>query len=198
MCRFFCLALKLRLVPQFLPYLESPVLVTLNANLSQDRLKSNSILLHNLESLHRFSRPVQRRDRPHIPEGIAPDSYEHCAQLLEMLHELLVTNSKQLRKHRGRITKLTKKDQQEQQMILEEEDYDPDEHFVDEQVRLATTQSGAELYADFYDRLTYEELLRAALAAVYHPQPTTGDISDTPYTPGLFSSTSRRRSSGCC
>jgi len=100
-----------------------------------------------------------------------------------MLHELLVTNSKQLRKHRGRITKLTKKDQQEQQMILEEEDYDPDEHFVDEQVRLATTQSGAELYADFYDRLTYEELLRAALAAVYHPQPTTGDISDTPYTP---------------
>jgi hypothetical protein len=173
--------LTLRLAPQFLPYLEIPALVTLEAATPSDTLRSNSVLLHNLSSIRRFSRPVRRRERPRVPEGIVPESYEHCAQLLEMLHELLATNSEQLHRHRGRIARLTKMDQQEQQMAVEEEgEYAPEEHFVDEQIRLATTRTGADLYADFYDRLTYEELLRAALAAVYHPLPTvTDDRPDT-------------------
>lgn len=174
--------LALRLPPQFLYYLESPALVTLDAVTPSDTLCSNPVLLHNLDSLRRFSRPVQRRDRPRVPEGIVPESYEHCAQLLEMLHELLATNSEQLHRHRGRIAKLTKTDKREWQMAVEEEgEYDPQEHFVDEQIRMTTPQTGADLYADFYDRLTYEELLRAALVAVYHRPPD--EIVDRPDVP---------------
>ena len=94
------------------------------------------------------------------------------AQLLEMIHDLLATNTEQLRRHQGRIASLSKTDQQEKQMIVEEEgEYNPEDHFIDERVVAAVSTGGAELYADFYDRLTYEELLRAALAAVYHPPP---------------------------
>ena len=168
--------LILRLIPELLPQFDSPALVTLVSSSPSGELQSNPILLHNLGMLRRFSRPIKRRERPRVPEGMVPESYEHCAQLLDMLQDLLATNVEQLHRHRGRIAALKKRDQQEQQMAVEEEgEYDVEEHFVEEPVRLAASSGGADLYADFYDRLTYEELLRAALAAVYHPAPVSTD-----------------------
>lgn len=168
--------LILRIAPELLPQLEGPTLVTLKSLSPSGELQSTSVLLHNLSMLQRFSRPIKRGPRPHVPEGMRPESYEHCAQLLEMLHDLLATNIEQLHRHRGRITALEKKDRLERQMAVEEEgDYDPEEHFVKERIEVAVPSSGADLYVDFYDRLTYEELLRAALAAVYRPPPEPAD-----------------------
>ena len=164
------LTLHLHLGVQTLPQLEGPTCVTLRCLAAEGDLISNPLLLHNLLMLKRFGRPVERQERPHVPEGMVPDSYEHCAQLLEMIHGLLATNAEQLRRHRKRISDLSKKDRQEKQMAVEEDgEYDPEAHFVDERVEAVVTTGGSELYDDFYDRLTYDELLRAALSAVYRP-----------------------------
>jgi hypothetical protein len=172
--------LSLPIAPRLLSWLEGPTLVSLKSSSPAGEWFSNSVLLHNLAVLRRFGRPVVRRERPSVPEGMKPESYEHCAQLLEMIHDLLATNTEQLRRHRGRIAALSETDQQEKQMIVEEEgEYNPKDHFVEEQVEAATSNGGVDLYADFYDRLTYEELLRAALAAVYRPIPEpTADIEE--------------------
>lgn len=164
--------LRLQIPPRLLSLLEGPTLVTLKSSSSVGEWRSNPVLLHNLAVLRRFSRPIVRRERPRVPEGMVPESYEHCALLLEMIHDLLATNTEQLRRHQGRIASLSETDRQEKQMIVEEKgEYHPEDHFVDERVEVAVSLSSADLYADFHDRLTYEELLRAALAAVYHPTP---------------------------
>lgn len=165
-------SLTLQLPHKFLNILEHPTLARVEVLCEPVKLVSNTVLVHNRSALKRFSQPVRRTDRPSISPGMIPQSYEHCAQLLEMLHNLLATNSELLRRHRGRIAALRDTDRDEQKMAVEEEgDYDPEAHFVDERVDAPVTSSGADLYEDFYDRLTYEELLRAALAAVYHPMP---------------------------
>lgn len=152
--------------------LESPTLVALEIPTNQ--LWSNQVLLHNESALRNSSRPVDRRERPRVPDGLRPDSYEHCLELLEMLRDLLATNTEQLNRHRRRIRELQEKDRQERIMVVEAEGgYRPEDHLVDEKVRRIVTVSGADLYEDYYDRLTYEEVLRAALAAVYHPPAVT-------------------------
>jgi len=169
-------ALTLPLASRYLPQLETPTLVALETGSPSDRVWSNRVLLENLGALRRFGRPIERRERPRVPEGMVPESYEHCAQLLEMLHDLLATGPEQLHRHRGRIAALAQAERQERQMAVEEEgEYRPEDHFVEERVRLAPSSSGADVYVDFYDRLTYEELLRAALAATYRPIPSSTD-----------------------
>src|SRR5262249_24298454 len=133
------------------------------------RLWSNPMLVHHLRALSRASQPLRQRDRPHIPEGMEPESYEHCAQILDMLTKLLASNTEQLNRHRGRVVAYTREERLARQMELEE-GYNPEEHFVEERVRVAARLSGGDLYADYDDRMTYEELLRAVLAAVYQPQ----------------------------
>ncbi|MCC6955203.1 MAG: hypothetical protein IT316_00325 [Anaerolineales bacterium] len=134
-------------------------------------LLSSKVLLHNRQSLDRFSRPVERRPRPDIPKGLAPDSYEQCALILDMLHELLATNKDLLTKHRPVIRQRGNAENQEKRMAIDEmEEYFPEDHFVKEEIRRPVSSAGEELYADYYDRLTYEEILRAALSAVYHAQ----------------------------
>jgi hypothetical protein len=170
--------LILKLEADLLPQLEQPTLVYLEAQVDTTKLISNSVLLHNLAILERSRRPLDRRERPSIPEGMQPESYAHCAELLDMLYDLLATNSQQLRHHRRVIAAAVEKVQQEEKMVIEEDEYDPAAHFVPEEIRRTAPTSGADIYTDFYDRLTYEELLRAVLTAVYRPTPQPGDGPD--------------------
>jgi len=163
-------------VPASVSLPDTPQVVSLVVGPGPKASASNPVLLHNLQALRHFGQPAVRRDRPHIPPAMQPESYEHCVQILEMLHDLLATNSEQLRRHRGILTAQAR--QRERQMEVENEgEYDPEEHFVDEQIRRRVVTSGAELYADYPDQLTYESVLRAILAAVYHPAPVPGDGS---------------------
>jgi len=143
---------------------------------------SSKVLMHNRQALDRFSRPIERKPRPEIPEDLVPESYEQCVEILDTLQELLATNKEQLVKHQKRIRQRDKIKEQEQQMAIEElGEYDPEEHFVEEVVRRPTGSAGEELYADYYDRLTYEDILRAALSAVYRSN-SMADIA-LPITP---------------
>jgi hypothetical protein len=167
---------------ELLALFERPTLVTVEIATPSGSRGSNPMLVHNLRSLSRASQPLRRRDWPRIPEGMAPESYEHCAQILDMLHDLLASNAEQLNRHRGRTVAYTREEQLERQLELEA-GYNPDDHFVEERVRTAmATITGGDLYADYDDRLTYEELLRAVLAAIYQPQrpeePKAGQIAD--------------------
>lgn len=164
----------LNIDPDWLQKLNRPVLVQLEIKTKDDHFTSNAALLHNKEVLECFRRPVTRHERPPIPRGLQPESYAHCAELLEMIQDLLATNKEQLDRHRGDVSPaIRKRDKQEQQQAIEEGEYDPTTHFVDEEIRHSTPIDATDLYTNFHDRLTYEELLRAVLAAVYHPAPET-------------------------
>ena len=185
--------ITLEIPPHMLASLERPTLVAVEVASSGGELFSNFVLLHNEDALRRFSQPLIRRDRPRVPEGMTPESYEHCARLLEMLHELLATNTAQLSRNGRRIVAADALPRRNVEVTDEgRETYDPTEHFVVEPVAPMAQVTGADLYVDFYDRLTYEEVLRAAVAAAYHPAPqdTTGEgasvipiVSITPLGP---------------
>ena len=161
--------------------LNSPTLVSIVIEGANGQaLYSSKVLLHNLRALERFSRPVEHKPRPNVPEGMVPESYEQCAEILDMLHELLATNKEKLDKHQKRIRQRDKEKDNEQKMAVEADgEYIPDDHFVDEEIRRPVASAGNELYADYYDRLTYEGILRAALSAVYRSN-APDDISTTP------------------
>jgi hypothetical protein len=131
-------------------------------------LRSNAVIITNLNALSRFTRPLTRKDRPQIPQGLRPESYEQCLELLGMLEDLFAKNAKELDRHRSRIGK-RQRDVEKQMVIEEEGEYIPSEHIVDEPVRTPYLTAGEQLYADYYDRLTYEELLSIVLRAVYRP-----------------------------
>ena len=44
----------------------------------------------------------------------------------------------------------------------------------------ASGSASEDVYGDYYDRLTYEDVLRAVMHAVYRPQPKVGDDDGTP------------------
>lgn len=167
--------------------LQRPTLVCIEVIINGETYHSNLSLLHNVDALQRFGRPVIRRERPRIPDGLQPEDDEHAIQLMDMLNELLATNSELVRRHQGRIAASAEQDQQETQMALEDaEDYDPQAHFVGELVRTRAVGPGASLYANYFDRLTYEDLLRAVLSAVrplVQPLTESGSSSSSPDHP---------------
>ena len=168
--------LRFRLAADSLVKLDGPTRLQMRALLPEGEQLSNPVLLLNLSALERYSRPVDRRDRPHIPEGLVPESYEHAAQLLDMLHDLLAMNTEQLDRHGGRIASKTRTEEEEKRLTIEETgDYVPEDHFIQERVATAGISRGGDLYEDFDERLTYEGLLRAAMAAVYHRTPAGMD-----------------------
>jgi hypothetical protein len=170
---------RVALTQEIMVQLERPTLVTIEVMTLSGRLWSNPMLVHHLRALSRASQPLRRRDRPRIPEGMEPESYEHCAQILDMLTNLLASNTEQLNRHRGRAVAYAREERLERQMELEE-GYNPEDHFVEERVRVVATLSGGDLYADYDDRMTYEELLRAVLAAVYQPQRSIDAMAGNP------------------
>jgi hypothetical protein len=93
---------------------------------------------------------------------------------LETLNRLLAMDVQQLRGHRGISERAAKELEREEAAIIEEEGYDPEAHIVDEQPDPVYGPGGSDLYEDYYDRLTYEALLRAAGAAIYRPEPRSG------------------------
>ena len=131
-------------------------------------LQSNILLLHNLSSLEKFSVPQKKTNRPPIPEGLIPVDAEQCAQILEMIQGLLVTNQEQLAKHNQRIVTDRNREQEEEE--IQEED-DPSEHFVPEPIRrpARSLSNSDDLYLDYEEHLTYQEILNAVLSLSYHP-----------------------------
>lgn len=134
-------------------------------------LQSRPTLLHNLASLEKFSKPPRQVNRPSIPEGLVTESEEQCAQLLEMIHGLLITNQEQLIRHNPRIVAQRRREQEEVDIP---EEYIPDEHIVDEPIRRPSSglTESDDLYFDYDERLTYQEILNAVLFVAYHPQNT--------------------------
>ena len=160
-------AISLPMDPTLPLNLERPALVRAEYELGAETIFSNSVLVHNLDTLKRFGRPIERRERPRLPDGLTPDDEEHCIQILDMLNDLLTKNAEEWRDRRDRIASTDEQEKQEEQMEMQQgEEYVPEDHFVDEQIRRAAVQSGASFYTDYWDRLTYEDILRAALAAV--------------------------------
>jgi len=170
---------RVELSQEILTQLERPSLISIEVTTPTGLLWSNPMLVHHLRALSRASQPLRRRDRPPIPEGMEPESYEHCAQILDMLTNLLASNTEQLNRHRGRVVAYAREERLARQMELEE-GYNPEEHFVEERVRVAATIIGGDLYADYDDRMTYQELLRAVLAAVYQPQRSIDAMASNP------------------
>ena len=149
-------------------------------------LRSTSALLHNITALARFSKLPRNDKRPPIPEGLVTEDEEECVHLLEMIHELLITNRDQLKRHNPHIVSQQEKEKQEEQIT---EEYNPDDHIVAEPIRhpIRSGASGDELYPDYEERLTYQEILNAVLAAAYHPgTPPITELpkKDTEETPG--------------
>jgi len=161
--------LKVHLDNRMLQLVESPSgcwLEQLSAD--GDTLRSNLVVITNLNSLRRFARPLAKKDRPQIPKGLRPESYEQCLELLGMLEDLFAKNQGELERHRGRIGK-RQRDVEKRMVVEEEGEYIAADHFVEEPVRAPYLTAGEQLYADYYDRLTYEELLKFVLKVVYRP-----------------------------
>ncbi len=177
--------LALQLALESLSWLRYPTVVALEVVSSTGILRSNPVLLNNAIALRNSSRPVVRTERPDIPEGMEPQSYVQCVQLLDMLHDLLATNIEQLWRHRGQKNDSHKHRGREEPSGEEEDPYNPQDHIVDETVRRAAAVSGGDLYVDFYDRQTYEEVLRAILAAAYHPLAVESPGLETEKVPSL-------------
>jgi len=131
--------------------INTPTLVSIAIEEVESQVShSSKVLMHNRQALDRFSRPIERKPRPEIPDDLVPESYEQCVEILDTLHDLLATNKEQLVKHQKRIRQRDKTKEQEQQMVIEElGEYAPDEHFVEEVVRRPTGSAGEELYADY-------------------------------------------------
>ena len=130
-------------------------------------LQSNPMLLHNLSSLEKFSVPQKKTNRPPVPEGLIPADAEQCAQILEMIQGLLITNQEQLAKHNQRIVADRNRELEEVEIP---EEYNPDEHVVPEPVRRPVTNlsNSSDLYIDYDEHLTYQEILNAVLAISYN------------------------------
>ena len=149
---------------------DSPLLISVELiRADGNTLQSRPLLLHNLNSLERYSRPPRQANRPSIPDGLITENEEQCAQLLEMIHGLLITNQEQLAHHNPRIVSQRRREQEEVEIP---EEYNPDEHIVSEPIRrpVSGLMESDELYVDYDERLTYQELLNAVLSAAYQPQ----------------------------
>jgi len=142
----------------------TPVLVELTWG---DEGPAGMAVLHNRQNLARFSRPLSRKDRPKLPPGLYPESDDHALQIMAMLQELLATNTEMLKKHRGPLAARSRR--REETLALDEDDYDPEDYFVDEVVRTPIdAESGSSIYSNYHDRLSYEEIL-SALRAAFKP-----------------------------
>jgi hypothetical protein len=152
----------------------APVLVELTWG---DEGPAGMAVLHNRQNLARFSRPLSRKDRPKLPPGLYPESDDHALQIMEMLQELLATNTEMLEKHRGPLAARSRR--REETLALDEDDYDPEDYFVDEVVRTPIdAESGSSIYSNYHDRLSYEDILRA-LRSAFNPL-TDATIIKTP------------------
>lgn len=155
---------------KFLKKAEFPTLVSIEV--VQDNgsvLQTKSVLLHNLVSLEKFSKPLRHSRRPTIPEGLITENAEHYAELLEMVHGLVITNQEQLERHNPRIVAQRKQEKEELEIA---EEYDPDAHIVAEPIRrsLGGIEDRGELYVDYEERLTYQEILNAVLSITYQTE----------------------------
>lgn len=156
--------------------LETPTLVYITQTNSEGMtLRSTSVLILNVTMLERFSRPPNNPKGPKIPVGLVTENEEECARLLEIIHNLLITNQEQLIRHSPHIVAERKREDQEEQIV---EEYNPDDHIVDEPIRkpFGGKRTGDELYIDYDERLTYQQILNAVLEAIYHPDVPPTDI----------------------
>lgn len=155
--------------PQMQKLLESPTVCRGEIVLGDgEKFMTSSVVIINQNSLTRFSRPVQRKERPKIPDGLEPDSYEHCVQLISMMEDLLARDKEGLEKHTPRIGKRNQRSGYQAEIETDEK-YDPEDHFVDEPIRVPERSAGDDFYVDYYDRRTYLSLLNAMLSVTYRP-----------------------------
>jgi hypothetical protein len=147
--------------------LRRPTLISITEiTLSGKTIQSNSILLHNITALEQYSKPPNTANRPKIPFGLIPDNTADYVWLLEMIHDLLITNHDQLMRHNPHIVAQRKTEIREEQIT---EEYIPEDHIVAEPIRLSRNTSGIDgLYMDFEKRWTYQEILNSVLAATYN------------------------------
>lgn len=155
-------------------YFVKPVSVQLLVGLAEGRFRSTRAVVNNRAVLLASGTSVGSRERSRIPENLIPEGFEEALELLETLNRLLAMDVQQLRGHRGISERAAKELEREEAAIVEEEGYDPEAHIVDEQPDPVYGPGGSDLYEDYYDRMTYEALLRAAGAAIYRPEPRSG------------------------
>ena len=162
--------ISLRCSNDFIKRAEFPVLISVEIIQSGETLlRSRPVILHNLAALEKFSKPPRQVNRPSIPEGLITENEEQCAQILEMIYGLLITNQDDLARHNPRIVAERQREQEEEEIP---EEYDPDEHIVAEPVRRPTggSANSDDLYINYDERLTYQEILNAVLSVAYHPR----------------------------
>ncbi len=141
---------------------QAPILMEL---VTDEAREGARVVLHNHHNLTRSSRPVRRKDRPQIPPDLLAADDEQSLRIMELLQELLATNRDLLQKHRGPIASRARL--REEASLSIEEEYDPEAYIVDEVIRAPVgIEEDANIYSDYFNRLTFEEILKALRAAV--------------------------------
>lgn len=149
---------------------QAPILMEL---ITDEARPGALVVLHNHRNLIRSSRPVRRQNRPQIPPDLISADDEQSIRIMEILQELLATNRDLLKKHRGPLASRARL--REEASLSIEEEYDPEAYIVDEVIRAPVENEGnANIYSDYFDRLTFEEILKALRAAVI---PLTAPVS---------------------
>ena len=164
--------------------LEAPWLVTLCLETSKGTLTSSPILVHHTGQLYRYSRPPRTGKRVPIPEGLIPEDQTQLLDLMHLFQNLLIASSSEIqtKHHRIRMGRESKADASEDEMP--EDDYDPETQISRERVRYPDS---AGFYSNYYDRLTFRDLMHAALKASYHApralRPSAGPSPDPSESP---------------
>lgn len=147
-----------------------PASIRLIIESAEGRAYSTLAVVNNQNALRDTSQQARPGQRRRIPENMVPGSVEQALELMETLYDLLAMNVQQLRRHRGISERAARDLKREGASTPEVEDYAPEDVIVDEQLQPVRTAKASDLYIDYYDRLTYQDLLRAARAVTYQPE----------------------------
>jgi hypothetical protein len=153
--------------------LSGPVSVGLHVLLEGVDLPSARAAVHVPDVLKKRSLPVSSEARAKVPPTLVSLRAAQHLDLLELLRNLLVTNTEQLREHRG-ISATSVRERRLEENLDEEPTYNPEDIIVEERVR-AETVAGAAQYVDFEERSLYEHIMSAIRKVVYPAQQTRTD-----------------------
>lgn len=142
-------------------HLEMPWLITLHLQTPAGRLSSLPVLVHHTGQLYRYSRPPPRPVRVPIPEGLGVEDETQLLDLMHLFQRLLVAKSSDFDRKLHKITVGRKPGKAPDE---DELPYDPHAQVANEKVR---PPDSATFYRNYYDQVTFRDLMRAALRASF-------------------------------
>lgn len=152
--------------------LSGPASVGITVQVEGDNVRSDRMAVHIPETIRTNSWPVRGQTQMRVPSTLISLQAAQHLDLLDLLRNLLVTNSEKLRERRG-ISAASVRERDLEQNLDNESPYDPEAMIVEETVR-TEIGSGAALYGDYKERSLYEHVMAALRAVVHQPQRDAG------------------------